>query len=246
MSEDSGEKVPLWIISFADMITLLMSFFVMLQTMATTQDNTLFGASRDSFRRVVAGYGIPDILFGKETGPKFDYRKIRYPTDEAPESKPPNRVIDADDETIRRLFNELAQQNSVKVTDVPEHVAQITPSRVRFAAGSAAVDGDGKGKLADFAAGLRQSRQAAATKVYVIAPVKSGGGDKESLMLAARRAAAVEEALRTALAGPNGQCDWQVASWGTPSAKESSRALGASGEDTGILLVVMEAKNNGG
>ena len=33
MSEEQGEKVPLWIISFADMITLLLSFFVMLQTM---------------------------------------------------------------------------------------------------------------------------------------------------------------------------------------------------------------------
>ena len=33
--KEQGEKVPIWIVSFADMITLLLSFFVMLTTFSS-------------------------------------------------------------------------------------------------------------------------------------------------------------------------------------------------------------------
>jgi hypothetical protein len=39
--EPSGEKVPIWIISFADMITLLLSFFVMLTSFSTYNKGSL-------------------------------------------------------------------------------------------------------------------------------------------------------------------------------------------------------------
>ena len=71
MAEAGGEKVPIWIISFADMITLLLSFFVMLQTMASRRDDKLFSIAQDSFRRSMAGFGIPDLVFGKQSVTEF-------------------------------------------------------------------------------------------------------------------------------------------------------------------------------
>jgi hypothetical protein len=47
--EESGESAPLWIISFADMISLLMAFFVMLSTFSdfgTKEINQLHGVLR--------------------------------------------------------------------------------------------------------------------------------------------------------------------------------------------------------
>ena len=38
MSSEGGERVPIWIISFADMITLLLAFFVMLSTFSSYDD----------------------------------------------------------------------------------------------------------------------------------------------------------------------------------------------------------------
>ena len=138
--EPSGEKVPLWIISFADMITLLLSFFVMLQTMAKSQDGTLFGASQESFRRAINGMGFPDLLLGKQGLVEMDYHKIQYPTEEASAgtaSPEPARVIDADDDTIRRLFEDLKQQMDVQADNPTETLLARMMTPIHFEKGSA-------------------------------------------------------------------------------------------------------------
>jgi outer membrane protein OmpA-like peptidoglycan-associated protein len=57
--EEGGESAPLWIISFADMISLLMAFFVMLSTFAT------FGPSeKDKLIQVARSAMAPNLGFG--------------------------------------------------------------------------------------------------------------------------------------------------------------------------------------
>ena len=36
--QDKGNSVPAWIVSFSDMVTLLLAFFVLLQSFAKVQD----------------------------------------------------------------------------------------------------------------------------------------------------------------------------------------------------------------
>ena len=59
--EESGEGAPLWIISFADMISLLMAFFVMLTTFSG------FGPKESAKLRKVINVG---------TGPKLLRRMV--------------------------------------------------------------------------------------------------------------------------------------------------------------------------
>ena len=40
--QEEQDKVPAWIVSFSDMITLLLAFFVLLQSIALEQDPALF------------------------------------------------------------------------------------------------------------------------------------------------------------------------------------------------------------
>ena len=60
--EEEAEGAPAWIVSFADMITLLLAFFVLLQSFAQEQDPELFHQGQGSFRRSISGFGIPDLL----------------------------------------------------------------------------------------------------------------------------------------------------------------------------------------
>ena len=108
--EEEDQGPPAWIVSFTDMITLLLSFFIMLQALAKMQDQALFLYSRDYFNRAIAGLGVPDWLFGKQDKPQFDYFKRKHTTREAPYKHPRHRVIDPEDERIRRAFDDVRRR----------------------------------------------------------------------------------------------------------------------------------------
>ena len=232
--EAGGEKVPIWIISFADMITLLLSFFVMLQTMAHEKSSELFKVGQGSFNRALANMGLPDVLFGKAPADGKDYRKIKYPTNEehAQEDIPPERVIDADDEKIRNLFDNLRQAMDSDASDVNEQVLDVRSTPLKFADGSAALDEAGKAYLAALAGELRQNLAGKAVRIYLTGLPAGSQNSREQIILAAKRAAAAEAHLRSVLepelakrqwelysAGGTGEGRWggQVAS--TPAAK---------------------------
>lgn len=243
MAEDSGEKVPLWIISFADMITLLLAFFVMLQTMAQTKDATLFGASRDSFRRSISGLGIPDLLFGKESGPKLDYRKLKYPTEEETEPVRPARIIDADDDGIRKLFAEMSKQMEGQTSDAEEQVLHMTPAAVTFNR-DGGVDAAGREMLAGMAAYLQQNLHPESVRVYAIGLARDKSSPREQWLTSARRADSSAKALKELLGGA--ASPWTVQAWGSGSSQQVLQSVGQVTEKTTIVVVVMETKANGG
>lgn len=246
MSEDSGEKVPLWIISFADMITLLLSFFVMLQTMAHSQDATLFGASQDSFRRAIAGLGIPDLLFGKETGPTMDYRKLRYPVEPAGDNENTSRVIDADDEQIRKLFSEISKQVETRTVNTSEKLLQVLAVPVSFDMQDSLVDEGGRQYLEKFAANLKHSLRSEGTRIYVVGLCGEEVGARQQLMASARRASSVARLLESLLAEKDLLCKWRVHCWG---AGASTRLLEMSASVPGkssILIAVTGASKDHG
>ena len=107
--EEKGESAPLWIISFADMISLLMAFFVMLMTMATAKSGKLcnegegvFQETLYGFRRSIAGFGLPGLFGDADDRLEFDSPKLYYPT--SGENDPNTiRTIDAREEQLRRI-----------------------------------------------------------------------------------------------------------------------------------------------
>ncbi len=214
--EASGEKVPIWIISFADMITLLLSFFVMLQTMAHEKSSELFKVGQGSFNRALANMGLPDVLFGKAPSDGKDYRKIRYPTSEAnaQEDIPPERVIDADDEKIRNLFDNLRQVMESDAQDVNEQVLDVRTTPLKCAASSAALDDPGKAYLAALAGDLRQNLAGKPVRIYLTGLPAGSQNTREQIILAAKRAAAAEAHLRSALEPELAIRQWELYSSG--------------------------------
>src|SRR6186713_582466 len=63
--EPSGPGVPPWLISFGDMMTLFLCFFIILVTMAPKPESGLVAAGLGEFVNVLEGSGVGGVLDGE-------------------------------------------------------------------------------------------------------------------------------------------------------------------------------------
>ena len=206
--------------SFTDMITLLLAFFVMLQALAKEQNPELFYQGQGSFRRAIAGLGLPQWLFGKEQRLQAEDDQRRYPTEQQ-DTLTRGRVLDAEDERIRELFKDLRQQTETRTeSELPRASNIITPP-IRFALGRADLSAESRAYLAALCVDLRQSaRRGESSRVYVVGAAPDVAAGRQQWMLSLRRAQAVAEVLREAVRGAG---DWRVTAWGAAAAIAADR-----------------------
>ena len=113
--------VPLWILSFGDMITNLLACFVMLLAFTTT-DRAMFQAGQGAFKSSISNFGLPNWLLGRKE-PTYDFRSPRYPSQEQDEPSG-LRLIDPEEDKIREAFNQLLQQVDTASADVKQTVIE--------------------------------------------------------------------------------------------------------------------------
>jgi chemotaxis protein MotB len=175
--EASGPGTPPWLISFGDMMTLFLCFFIILVTMAPKQDAGLVAAGVGEFVNVLEGSGVGGALDGNARLEKVnEFRKrfglVPLKLEEylagSPETKSaPN-------------LEQLVQDALCDYAELRE------PTIVAFAPGSAELSPDGIKRVDRLAS--------------VLVPLKGQvlvleGHSGRSAMLAAARAAAVRQRL---------------------------------------------------
>jgi flagellar motor protein MotB len=197
---DEGKKTPAWIVSFSDMITLLLAFFVLLQAFASSQDPELFHAGKGSFNRAIQGLGIPDVLFGKSKDLKRNWRKIKYPMEDAPDQVVRPMDVDAVDEKIRKIFGQLRREFATETTEKVEQAEQIWPMSVKFAGSRPALDASGREEIRGIAELLRGALKGQRVRICINGLASDLPAGQRQWMVSARRAKAVEESLRAILA----------------------------------------------
>jgi flagellar motor protein MotB len=208
-SEESAPKVPGYIVTFSDMVTLLLTFFVMLLTMAEVQDPALFNKGRDSFIKSIRYIGL-GVLFGRKEMPDLNMVKLKYYTPD-PDETFARRNIDANREKTRRIFKKLTQSMTAIPSQIVAGNTNFALTNVRFPPGQAALNEQARQFLTEFCLDLQQGLGSEAVKLYVLGLDNDEATQKQQWILSARRAQTTAEFLKHTLPSAS---NWPVYSWG--------------------------------
>ncbi|MHC4477416.1 MAG: flagellar motor protein MotB [Planctomycetota bacterium] len=233
-TKEEGPKVPGYIVTFSDMVTLLLTFFVMLLSLASVQDPALFGVGRESFLRAIRGLGL-GLFAGRSQKPDFGHIKVKYFI-RTPEHVEVDRTIDAREEDVRRLFQQLSKSAKSVPSEIAARQTNFSVTDVRFGPGEATLSEQAKRSLTSISSGLQQDSESRAAKLYVLGLAPEEATEQQQWIVSAKRAQAAAEYLRgTFSAGPS----WPVYSWGAgPGGDWVSQESPVSSESQ-ILIAVL-------
>jgi len=222
VTKTRSSNIPAYIVTFSDMVTLLLTFFVMLLSLANVQDEGLFGKGRDSFLKSVKGFGL-GILYGKKQKPDFGHEKIKYFI-RNPDRLFKGRSIHAKEEEIRRVFQKVDRSVTTMPSKVVSKKTNFAVTDIRFLPGDATLNKPARRFLTEFCSDLQQGPGSRAIKLCVLGLAGDEASEKEQWILSARRAQAVAEFLRGILSSePVSQTrygafvvpsKWPIYSWG--------------------------------
>lgn len=245
--KEEKRKVPAYIVTFSDMTTLLLTFFVMLLTITTVQDNELFYRGRDSFRFSLGTFGL-GMLLGREQKPDLGHLKIKYSIFD-PDKLSKDRSINAKEEKIRQIFNELQKSMTAMPSEIAAKKNDFTVTNIRFARGDAQLDESAKQFLGGFCSQLQKNYGSRAVKLYVLGLAADQKGEKEQWILSAKRARAVVDYMRGILSSGSGfqaqrgtsknWSNWSLYWWGAGPGGDWVRQDSLISKQSQILIAVL-------
>lgn len=194
--EPEAPNVPAYIVTFSDMVTLLLTFFVMLLSLAQIQDPELFNKSRDAFNRHINLYGL-GILTGRQMSPDFEKNKMKYHIPD-PDDNRAARTVDARKETLRRLFQKAAESMQAIPSRVTVRLSDYTPTGIQFAPGQTSLDESAQQYLTQLAAEYQHQLDSKKIKIYVLGLDMDGRDEKLQWVVSSMRAQQVADYLNRA------------------------------------------------
>ena len=249
--EDKGSKVPGYIVTYSDMVTLLLTFFVLLLTLADIQDPELFNKGRDSFLESLRNLGL-GMLFGKQVMLGFGQTKIKHLTN-GPDDPSEVRTIDEEREQSRQILEKISRSMTTLPSCIVAERTDFSIVNVRFSPGNATLEEPAKKSLAQFCLDLQQDTDSTAGTLYVLGLASDETTEKKQWILSARRAQVVGDFLHNILWSRSGSqraydafslpLKWRIYWWGAgPGGDWVSQDSSISGRSH-ILIAVLRASD---
>ncbi|MHC4244738.1 MAG: flagellar motor protein MotB [Planctomycetota bacterium] len=250
-TKEEKPKVPAYIVTFSDMTTLLLTFFVMLLSLASVQDDEMFHKGRESFSYAIKTFGL-GMLAGRKPRPDFGHYKVKYYINE-PNETFRGRSINIKEEKIRKLFNELNRSMKAVPSVMAANKTDFTVTNIRFAQGDARLDESAKQFLGGFCSQLQQNYGSRPAKLYVLGLANDQRAEKEQWILSAKRAKAAADYLRSILSSGSssqiqgstirGWSNWSINWWGAGPGGDWVRQDSAISKQSQILIAVLRVAN---
>lgn len=233
--ESSGGSAPAYIVTFSDMITLLLTFFVMLLSMAETQTEiTRFEAGIGSFKRAVADFGLSGMMFSKHSGANFSYPKIKYKVNQE-KDETEERSVDSQTEMLQRLIMDIEQMMKIS----PSHIvgaSDFTVTDIHFEPGSWTLNKSAKQFLTKYSSQMQESFAAESPSMYIVGLADSESLPKQQWIVSARRAQAVTDFMKNLLSK---SVKWPLYSWGAGTGGDWTGDTGMLSKQTHIMIAVL-------
>jgi len=233
------------------MVTLLLTFFVMLLSLSNVQDPELFDKGRDAFLESIRHIGL-GMLFGKEEMPQFGDLKTKHFISN-PEESSDLRTLDARAEELRRILEKLKQTTTIVPSQLAAERTNFSVANVHFSPGRIDLNESARKFLRGFCLDLQQNVGRKPVELYVLGLASDGKSDKEKWLLSARRARTVADFLRAALSAEGVgqsrrslagcQSKWSVYSWGAGPGSDWVGRDSPISEHSQILIAVLRASD---
>jgi hypothetical protein len=233
------------------MVTLLLTFFVMLLTLSSVQDPELVDIGRDSFFQSIRNLGL-GMFSGKKLRPDFGNVKTRYFISK-PDKLFEGRIINAKEEEIRRIFNKLSQSIKTLPSQVVPKKTNYSVTNIHFPQDRFDLNEPARKFLRGFCRDLQQDVDRKPIELYVLGLAGSGKSEKEQWLLSARRARTVADYLRDTLSSApdfqrqpslfKAQSKWSVYSWGAGPGGDWVGPDSPISKHSQILIAVLRASD---
>ena len=230
-------KVPGYIVTFSDMVTLLLTFFVMLLTLANDQDPELFNKGRDSFVKSLRYVGL-GMFFGRQDMPVFGSVKTRHyiEGDEQPAAR---RTLDSEREKVRRILEQIGQAGTIMPSEMVADQTRYTVTNVHFASAEAELDEKAKKHLTEYCDAWREVGGIENIKIYVLGLAADESTPARQWQVSARRAKVVADFLNEALIS---HLQRPVYSWGGGPGGDWVDAEGPISVESHILITALRSE----
>lgn len=242
---EQGPQVPVWIITFSDMVTLLLTFFVLIVSMGKIRDDTPFDQGRGflMLQSVKAGFGFRE-------GIDFGNPKVKHYIEDPEVTE--GRTIDDEEEERRRIFNTLSQTMRTLSSQAPAEKAGFTIADVSFASGRTDLDEPAKKYLAQFSLDIQNNLNPETDVLYIQGLAGEQIPEQQQWILSAKRAQTVADFLQKTLVSTtenqtshslsSSRPEWRIFWWGAGPGGDWVKGERAISENLHILIAVVRKK----